>query len=523
MLHRHRSCGVVSAPANVRPKPLIQEAGATRRHSAVGYCFVMAGGGRLAGIAAVLAVLAAAAPAGAVTITEFPLLNPAGQEPRYIKLGPEGDLWFAEGGGAASGIVQMNVRGEVVARFIEGHDTVDLAFAPDGTLFWAGGESIGERQPGPNRLIQEAPATEAYATFVAPGGQWRWTEKQFVPVLEKTAESVCTAPARSPQSRSCHGTVSTGRITGLAVDAAGNWWGTYYEDNTLHELAEPEDHVVPLPENSGPARVVLGPDGALWVTMSRADTVDRVAVDGSRTRVAQLAPGSEPNDIAVGPEGALWVTEYGNGKIARVTTAGAVTEYAIPTAGSFPIGITRGPDGAMWFTESKAARIGRLVPDAPQTDLHEAGFNSGGGSNGAPTARDTTAPRFTRVPALRPPRFRGPASRRSRSVRKGSVLTFSLSEAATLKLQIEILLPGRRKRGGCVAPSRSNRSRPRCTRHVPLGTLSATGVTGANGLPFSGRVSGRALRPGSYTLTAVATDAAGNSSAPAKASFTIAP
>jgi hypothetical protein len=268
-------------------------------------------------------------------------------------------------------------------------------------------------------------------------------------------------------------------------------------------------------------RLVLGPDGALWVTMYKADAVDRIAADGSRTRFA-LSPGSGPNDIAVGPEGALWVTEFKAGKIARLTIAGALTEYPIPTAGAIPIGITAGPDGAIWFTESNVDKIGRLVPD-PLTPGGPGGGGSGGPGGGGGAASSTALPTFTHAPAFSPSRFRSPASSHSPKLHKGSALTFTLSEAATLKLQVAMLGPGRRVGRKCAAPSHSNKTKHRCTRYLNVGTLSATAVAGANRVPFDGRLNGHSLRPGAYRATIVALDIAGNGSAPATAAFNIAP
>ena len=72
---------------------------------------------------------------------------------------------------------------------------------------------------------------------------------------------------------------------------------------------------------------------------------------------------SGPYRITVGPDKALWFTEILAGKIGRITTDGKITEYAIPTAKSGPRGITTGPDGALWFTEGEARKIGRISPD----------------------------------------------------------------------------------------------------------------------------------------------------------------
>jgi streptogramin lyase len=67
---------------------------------------------------AAIAALTAVAPAGAVTITEFtPLGGEAGTHgPRYIKGGPDGNIWYADGGSDGQ-IVRMNTHGEVSGTF----------------------------------------------------------------------------------------------------------------------------------------------------------------------------------------------------------------------------------------------------------------------------------------------------------------------------------------------------------------------------------------------------------------------
>src|SRR6202035_5155790 len=83
-------------------------------------------------IAVGVAALTAVAPAGAGTITEFTPLggNTAKHGPRYIKAGPDGNIWYADGGSEGA-IVRMNTHGEVSGTFgAVGKGPVDLAFAP---------------------------------------------------------------------------------------------------------------------------------------------------------------------------------------------------------------------------------------------------------------------------------------------------------------------------------------------------------------------------------------------------------
>ena len=133
------------------------------------------------------------------------------------------------------------------------------------------------------------------------------------------------------------------------------------------------------------------------------------------------------------------------------------------------------------------------------------------------TTGEGAPPSFSPAPALSPSRFSAKPVRGQAA----SYLVFSISEAATLQMRVSVARPGRREHGHCAAPSRANRGHRRCTRWVALGTLSTPALPGANRTPFTPRVDKRLLAPGAYRLTIVATDAAGASSPPAVAGFTI--
>jgi hypothetical protein len=110
----------------------------------------------------------------------------------------------------------------------------------------------------------------------------------------------------------------------------------------------------------------------------------------------------------------------------------------------------------------------------------------------------------------------------ARRAPKGTRFTFRLSEAATATLRIDRLLPGRKVGRACRKPTRTNRKAKRCLRPVKAGTLTRRNLkAGRVSIAFSGRIGKKKLRPGSYQVTVVAKDAAGNRSKPARATFRI--
>jgi hypothetical protein len=109
--------------------------------------------------------------------------------------------------------------------------------------------------------------------------------------------------------------------------------------------------------------------------------------------------------------------------------------------------------------------------------------------------------------------------------RRGSLVTFTLSEAASVTFAVDRLTRGRRVRGRCVRPTRRNRERRACVRPRRLrGVIRHTGHAGPNAFRFDGRLGGRRLRPGRYRLVVIGlADAAGNAGAPARARLPIRP
>ncbi|MDQ6728892.1 MAG: cell wall-binding repeat-containing protein, partial [Actinomycetota bacterium] len=104
----------------------------------------------------------------------------------------------------------------------------------------------------------------------------------------------------------------------------------------------------------------------------------------------------------------------------------------------------------------------------------------------------------------------------------GTTLKFTLSSAAKVKIVISELTTGRRSGKKCVKATHALRHHARCTLAVTKGTLVRThAITGANAVPFSGRIGKGALQPGRYEATLSATDSSGRDSNVVHLSFKI--
>jgi streptogramin lyase len=142
----------------------------------------------------------------------------------------------------------------------------------------------------------------------------------------------------------------------------------------------------PLPEGAQPERIIAGPDGNLWFTVSADGPHVWYEWGPETTRIGRMTPAGIvtlfpsrarsfhfPTDLTAGADGNVWVVHLegvgGDGAINRVTPSGEVTELL--WAGAYRI--TAGPDGNLWFTDL-FRDIGRMTTagqvtyfPAPQT------------------------------------------------------------------------------------------------------------------------------------------------------------
>jgi streptogramin lyase len=477
---------------------------------------------RTLGLAA-LAALAVAAPANAVTITEFDTNPGKVSVPLNIVGGADGNLWWTEIG-SEPGIGRMSPSGERFPVIPDGSNPIDLAAAPSGWVSWVSQEGFGSRSPS-GLVTRTANSFSAGAITLTPSGQIRFGGREGVSVI--CSPQVPTSDHLETEF-ACAGEKFADSVEGIAAAPDGTLWASASKSNAVFISSTAHFGFttrVDLPAGSDPVGIAIGPEGNAWVAMWEAGAIDRITPAGARTRFL-LPVGSRPNDLVLGPDGAFWILESGTGRIARMTTTGTVTgEYPVPSGETGQLGITVGPDRNIWFTDPEAAMIGRLVPDPP---IIAGGGSSGGSTTTAPAvapALDAIAPRFTAAPTLRPARFRVAAGKAHGSSRggapSGSTLRFSLSEAASVTVTLARGVPGRRLGSRCVAPGKAKPSAGRCARFVGSGGLKIDGAAGPNKLAFSGRPAGRALRPGRYRATFIAADPAGNASGPSLAGFVI--
>ena len=252
--------------------------------------------------------------------------------------------------------------------------------------------------------------------------------------------------------------------------------------------------------------------------LSLADNADCVSSDGSGGR-CKVAPNlSLDGAIAVSRDGrSVYASDPDTDTVTildRDPASGALT----PKQGAAGC-ISQDGAGGCASAPSLAGPVG-LAPGPGNNELYAVA--SGAGAV-ALLDRDTSPDR-TREPAPQLSAFSLlPHGLRlsGKGKTKGAGFHFTLNEAARVKISVEGKLPGRKVGRACKAPSPKTARRKRCLRVVAGDLPSSPAAAGANVLAFDGRLGGRPLLPGPYTATIRATDAAGDVSAPLKATFTV--
>ncbi len=149
---------------------------------------------------------------------------------------------------------------------------------------------------------------------------------------------------------------------------------------------------VPTP-NSRPHDPAVGPDGSLWYTGMRSNTIGRLDPKTGRIKEYPLTtPDSGPHGLVADKEGNIWFTANYKGYIGKLNPqTGKVTEYPIPDpAGRGPHTPVFDQKGILWFTVEEGNFVGRLDPQTgiiklkPSPTLNSVPYGIAVNSNGIP-------------------------------------------------------------------------------------------------------------------------------------------
>lgn len=281
--------------------------------------------------AQLLTIAVVSATVGSITEYALPANGGWCSCPAAIVLGPDGNLWFTENGGASGdgAIGTITTAGVITEYRLPTYNSspVGITSGPAGTGLWF-------TEQNTNR-IGRITTTGAISEFkislsgsqprgivLGPDGALWFTQS-----LANATTTTCTGH---------HCSTSTSTKTGYI--------GRIAPSGTITEVSIPYAY-------SRPFWITGGPDGNLWFTDEGTNSVGRITTGGTITEFtlpgASANPG--PHGITAGPDNNIWVAEANSSQVARVTTTGAITVFAAPGG---PAGIVTGPDKNLWFTEA---------------------------------------------------------------------------------------------------------------------------------------------------------------------------
>jgi len=112
----------------------------------------------------------------------------------------------------------------------------------------------------------------------------------------------------------------------------------------------------------------VAPDGSVWYTAQRANTIGRFdPATGQFKEFALPTPNSGPHGLQPDKDGNIWYTGNAAGLIGKIDPkTGKITEYKMPNPkATDPHTIAMLPDGRLFFTVQAGNFIGTLDPKAP--------------------------------------------------------------------------------------------------------------------------------------------------------------
>lgn len=160
-----------------------------------------------------------------------------------------------------------------------------------------------------------------------------------------------------------------------APDPRGPVYYTAQATGKLGVLDPATGHVneIALGEKSAPHGVIVGPDGAAWVTDGGQNAVLRVDPATHAIRRFQLpssAPNANLNTLTFDRQGRAWFTGQ-SGYYGRVDpTSGNVRVWRAPR-GSGPYGITTTPSGAVFYASLAGNHLAHIDTDSGEATVIE--------------------------------------------------------------------------------------------------------------------------------------------------------
>jgi virginiamycin B lyase len=147
------------------------------------------------------------------------------------------------------------------------------------------------------------------------------------------------------------------------------------QESTNSSIEEASMQEFPVPLGSRPHDVAPMPNGTLvWYTAQGSGELGRLDPTTGKTYHIALGQGSAPHGVIIGPDGAPWITDGGLNAIVRVDPlTEEVRVYPLPVDSDYGNLNTATFDhnGTLWFT-GQSGIYGRLDPQVGKIELFQA-------------------------------------------------------------------------------------------------------------------------------------------------------
>jgi streptogramin lyase len=452
--------------------------------------------------AAYLAVGSAWAFDGPLTEYSIPT---GGSEPSAIAAGPDGDMWFTEAAGDKIGRITMT--GQITEYVIPQADAQPngIVEGPEGDLWFTetNADEIGRLVPSTGEITEYAvPTANAQPLGIALGSDGDiWFTEYAASKIAKLN------PGNGQISE--FGTLFGDDHPMYLASSAGTGEDMWYSGAGGSHVGymAPTTGVAGETTVSGSKQalgIAIGSDAAIWFEAfeptSGEDELGRFANLFATESQSPLYSNSMGQLLADSDDGFWSVGDTGNGAtLARMQTEGIESDvvsgpvpanpvncYVAGNVRSCPLdGVAFGPDQAVWFTDFSTNSIGVFPtgyapPPAVRGPEGPAGAEGKQGAEGRPGA----------VGAAGPEGKQGPEAKMG-TAGPGTIVIVPFQTTVTSKLvTVRYALTG----AAAITLSVGSGSKATVVAH-------ATGRVGSNSISWNRKMTGKAAKPGTYTLT----------------------
>jgi virginiamycin B lyase len=442
-------------------------------------------------VLATLLTVAVIAPAQAATPKvdgEFDV----GEVPHHLALGPDGNVWVALEG---KDVARVAPDGTVKVFTVPDIATPNgITAGPDGKLWVTqnlGVVRFSPSDPEATGHLFAADISDPRGITTGPDGNlWTGSADKVIRITPAGVVTTFTVPGMSAK--------------GISAGTDGRLYVADFSGRVVVMTAGGTSSFITT--GGGPQETATGAPGGPPATFTNPGAVPQTIgflPAGLPPQTIEV-PQTDPFGIVLGDDGAHWIADFATNTLTRLAADRTISTLS-PGFSAGARYLTVGPGHTLWVgleLANKVARVTGVEPPPPPEPQPQPQPQP------QPTV-DTTAPMVTSLTTRA-------KLRRGRT----PVVTFTLSETATVTITLQRRRPGRKVRGRCVAPTRKHRTAPRCQRFVSVLSKMSALAAGAQRVTLR-RPNGRHLALGSYRLSLTARDSAGNSSAPLVRTFRV--